>query len=132
VACAESAPYLSVVTVMRNDDYGGHLLHRFHRSIQTLGELALKHALTVELVVVEWNPPPDTPRLRDALLWPDSLLDVLIVAPARPPALPPARPPARVGPGALSRCGGAGRSRCQQRRTRASGRRASGSTRPRT
>ena len=76
---------------MRNDDYGGHLLHRFHRSIQTLGELALKHALTVELVVVEWNPPPDTPRLRDALLWPDSLLDVLIVAPARPPARPPVR-----------------------------------------
>ena len=38
---ADSAPYLSVVTVMRNDDYGGHLLHRFRRSIQTLGVLRL-------------------------------------------------------------------------------------------
>ena len=43
------------------------------------GELALKHSLPVELVVVEWNPPPDTPRLLDALSWPEALLDVLIV-----------------------------------------------------
>ena len=39
VVRADSTPYLSVVTVMRNDDYGGHLLHRFRRSIQTLGML---------------------------------------------------------------------------------------------
>ena len=31
------------------------------------------------MVVVEWNPPPDTPRLLDALSWPEALLDVLIV-----------------------------------------------------
>ena len=43
------------------------------------GELALKHSLPVELVIVEWNPPPDAARLRDALRWPDALLDVLIV-----------------------------------------------------
>lgn len=77
-------PYLSVVTVTRNDNYGGHQIHRFRRSVQTLGELALKHSLPVELVVVEWNPPADALLMRDALIWPDVLLDVLIVAPVRP------------------------------------------------
>jgi len=31
-----------------------------------------RHNLPSELIVVEWNPPPDRPRLRDALRWPET------------------------------------------------------------
>jgi hypothetical protein len=34
----EQQPYVSVVLVMRNDDYGGNLLHRFERTIADLAE----------------------------------------------------------------------------------------------
>ena len=34
----EQQPYVSVVLVMRNDDYGGNLLHRFERAISDLAE----------------------------------------------------------------------------------------------
>ena len=72
-------PYLSVVVAMRNDDYGGHLLHRFERGIADLAEAALLHGLHYELVIVEWNPPSESPQLRDAVRWPESLLDVLLI-----------------------------------------------------
>ncbi len=29
-----------------------------------------KYGLDYELIIVEWNPPPDRPRLKDALVWP--------------------------------------------------------------
>jgi len=37
-----------------------------------LGQCA-RHGLDAELVVVEWNPPPDRPRLAQALRWPADL-----------------------------------------------------------
>ena len=75
----EQQPYVSVVLVMRNDDYGGNLLHRFERAIADLAEAALRHGLHYELVVVEWNPPPARPRLREAVRWPALLLDVRVI-----------------------------------------------------
>lgn len=63
-------PYLSVVVVARNDDYGGMFLDRMQAFINNLGELAGRHRLDMELIVVEWNPPEDQDRLRGVLSWP--------------------------------------------------------------
>ena len=75
----EQPPYLSVVLVMRNDDYGGNLLHRFERAISDLAEAGLRHGLRYELIVIEWNPPAGRQRLREAVRWPEALLDVRVV-----------------------------------------------------
>jgi len=75
----QQQPYVSVVLVMRNDDYGGNLLHRFERSIADLAEAALHHGLHYELLIIEWNPPAAHARLREAVAWPDALLDVRII-----------------------------------------------------
>ena len=75
----EHVPYLSVVVILRNDDYGGRLLDRFQLSISTLASLALVHSLRMELIVIEWDPPPDALRLLNATEWPSALQDVTIV-----------------------------------------------------
>jgi hypothetical protein len=72
-------PYVSVVMVLRNDDYGGRLLDRFMMSISTLSSLALFHGLRMELVVVEWNPPDDRPSIRDVVDWPKTLQNITFV-----------------------------------------------------
>ena len=63
-------PYLSFVVVARNDNYGGDFLHRINVFVKTLITLIEKYELLSELIIVEWNPPEDRPRLKDAILWP--------------------------------------------------------------
>jgi hypothetical protein len=65
--------YLSFVIAARNDDYGGNFLHRMQVFVNVLFWLWERHNLDVELVVVEWNPPKDRPRLKDAIVWPKYL-----------------------------------------------------------
>jgi hypothetical protein len=64
-----AAPYLSIVAAARNDNHGGDLLRR----LQIFTDGILRHckrcALPAELIIVEWNPPPDRPPLADALTW---------------------------------------------------------------
>lgn len=67
-----SAPYLSFVAASRNDDHGGGLLHRMQVFAEALLAGCDAHRLDAELVLVEWNPPPDRPRLADAIRWPGS------------------------------------------------------------
>jgi hypothetical protein len=57
-------PYLSFVIAARNDDYGGNFLHRMQVFVNVLFWLWERHNLDAELVVVEWNPPKDRPRLK--------------------------------------------------------------------
>ncbi len=64
------APYLSVVVTTRNDDHGHNPLGRFQAFINCLAAQSLRAQLQTELIVVEWNPPPDRPRLREVLTWP--------------------------------------------------------------
>lgn len=66
------APFLSVVVGSRNDDHGGGLLHRMQVFIESLRAGCDHYGVDAELVLVEWNPPPDRPRLREALHWPPS------------------------------------------------------------
>jgi hypothetical protein len=65
------SPYLSVVVTARNDDHGGDPLYRMQIFIDSLCAQCDAHALPAELVIVEWNPPADRPRLADVLCWPE-------------------------------------------------------------
>ena len=62
--------YLSVVVTSRNDNHGGNLLRRTQIFINGLLEQCRRHRLSAELIMVEWNPPADKPRLAEALSWP--------------------------------------------------------------
>lgn len=66
-------PYISFVVGARNDDYGGNFLHRMQVFVNVLLSLWDKYSLDAELIIVEWNPPEDKPRLRDVLVWPERL-----------------------------------------------------------
>ncbi len=63
-------PYLSVVVAARNDDHGGNMLRRMQAFVDAWVSQARRYDLPSELVIVEWNPPPDRERLIDALRWP--------------------------------------------------------------
>jgi len=66
-------PYISFVIAARNDEYAGNFLQRMQVFANVLLSLSEKHNLDAELVVVEWNPPEDRPRLEEAINWPKSL-----------------------------------------------------------
>src|SRR5581483_11267587 len=63
-------PYLSLVATARNDNHGGRLLERMQVFEDAWINQAKRHNLSSELILVEWNPPADKPRLADALRWP--------------------------------------------------------------
>src|ERR1043166_6140457 len=65
------APYLSIVVTARNDDHGGNLLARMQAFAGGWIAQAKRHGISSELIIVEWNPPADRPRLAEALRWPD-------------------------------------------------------------
>ncbi len=67
--CGET-PYLSVVVTSRNDEHGGDILKRMRLFQDGLLQQSRRFRFRVELVFVEWNPPPDRPRLRDVLTAP--------------------------------------------------------------
>ncbi len=69
----EAAPYLSVVAASRNDDHGGSLLRRMQTFVNAFIAQCRRHGLSAELILVEWNPPADRPRLAEALCWPRDL-----------------------------------------------------------
>jgi hypothetical protein len=60
-------PYVSVVIVGRNDDYGDDFLTRIRTFVRSLDHQARNHAGTFELVVVEWNPLSDRAGLATVL-----------------------------------------------------------------
>jgi len=64
-------PYLSVVVTARNDDHGGNLLGRMQIFVNGWIAQARRHELPSELIIVEWNPPMDRPRLEEMLHWPE-------------------------------------------------------------
>jgi hypothetical protein len=64
-------PYLSVVATARNDDHGANLLRRIQIFVNALAGQARRYQLPMELVLVDWNPPPEKPPLAEALRWPD-------------------------------------------------------------
>lgn len=63
-------PYLSVVVTTRNDDHGGDPLQRFQAFLDSFAAQCERYRLDAEIVVVEWNPPADRPKLAAAMRWP--------------------------------------------------------------
>jgi hypothetical protein len=63
---------LSIVATSRNDNHGGNLLYRMQAFINGLIAQCKRHGLNAELILVEWNPPADKPKLLDALKWPEN------------------------------------------------------------
>jgi len=47
------------------------MLRRLQFCISVLLEQLERRRLESELILVDWNPPPDRPRLKDAIQWPD-------------------------------------------------------------
>jgi hypothetical protein len=68
-ARVNNSPYLSVVVTARNDDHGGNLAPRMQAFVNGLLSQCRRHRVPAELVMVEWNPPPDRPPLAEALDW---------------------------------------------------------------
>jgi hypothetical protein len=64
------SPYISFVAVARNDNYGGDFLGRINLFVKSVIVLSERYALPSEILIVEWNPPADRPRLKDAVSWP--------------------------------------------------------------
>jgi hypothetical protein len=62
-------PYISLVIAARNDNYGGNFLARMQLFLNVLFTFWQKHQLNAELIIVEWNPPGDKPRLHEAINW---------------------------------------------------------------
>jgi hypothetical protein len=58
---------LSVVTAARSDNHGGGFLRRFELFTGTLLELAARHKLAGELIVVDWNSPHGATPLERSL-----------------------------------------------------------------
>ncbi len=65
-----ASPYVSFVVTSRNDDPGGALLPRMQMFVDGLVVQCNRHHLDAELIIVEWNPPPDRPRLFEAIRIP--------------------------------------------------------------
>src|SRR3972149_2074020 len=64
------SPELSIVVAARNDEHSGRFLRRLQLFVSGLLEQAKVHELDSELIIVEWNPPDEVPKLREALAWP--------------------------------------------------------------
>jgi len=65
-----AAPYLSVVVATRNDDHGGDPLQRLQAFVNTFDEQCRRTGLDAEVIVIDWNPPPDRPRVAEVLRLP--------------------------------------------------------------
>ncbi len=62
---------LTLVMAWRNDDYGGHgAVPRLQRTLDVLNWQVKTTNASVELLIVEYNPPAGRPRLREAVRLP--------------------------------------------------------------
>jgi len=57
----------------RNDNFQGDALGRLQATVDNFISQAKQYNLSMELIIVEWNPPLDKPLLKDALSLPDDL-----------------------------------------------------------
>ena len=63
-------PYLSVVATSRNDNHGGSLTRRMQIFASAFIAQCKRFNLPAELILVEWNPPPERAPLAQELRWP--------------------------------------------------------------
>lgn len=71
-------PYVSVVTYGRNDGYTPSYVKRVTRATTFLANQFERAGLDAEIIISEWNPPLDRPRLLEAVEVPKALKHVSI------------------------------------------------------
>jgi hypothetical protein len=64
---------LSIVATARNDNHGENFLYRMQHFVDGFIGQCKKHDLSAELIIVEWNPPPETPPLSQVLKFPQDM-----------------------------------------------------------
>src|SRR5437763_1002748 len=74
-----SSPYISVVVAARNDDHGGNMRGRMQAFVDAWCSQAKQYGLASELIIVEWNPPAERPRLSDSLRWPTGCCGIRLI-----------------------------------------------------
>lgn len=75
-------PYLSVVIVGRNDNYGVNFLDRLNTFIRSLDYQVRNYPDLMELILVEWNPLGDQPPLKEVVFKTNNLdLRIITVPP---------------------------------------------------
>ncbi len=79
-------PYLSVVVASRNDGYTGNMLRRLQVFVESVVAQVERFRLSSELILVDWNPPPDK-ELWEAIRWPATLRACTIRVITVPPRL---------------------------------------------
>ena len=62
---------ISIVMACRNDNYGGKFITRLQNFVNWTAKLAHYHQLSVENLIVEYNPDPQEPPLSKSLVWPE-------------------------------------------------------------
>ena len=63
-------PFLSIVVVGRNDNYGGDFNFRLQNQAVWLNYIVEKEQLPTELIIVNYNPLPDEPSMLESINWP--------------------------------------------------------------
>ncbi len=62
--------HLSIVATSRNDNHGGSLTKRMQHFVDGFVAQCIRHDLQAELILVEWNPPPENVPLKEVLRFP--------------------------------------------------------------
>lgn len=68
---ADSLPYITFVASSRNDNHGGDMTKRMRIFVRGLIHQCNKFKLRAELLMVEWNPPANSPLLNEVLPSPE-------------------------------------------------------------
>jgi len=74
-------PYLSIVIVGRNDNYGVNFMERLNTFIRSLDYQTKNYPNLLELIVVEWNPLNNYKLLKDVIHQPNNYLLRIITVP---------------------------------------------------
>src|SRR5256885_16303227 len=73
----DASPYLCFVGSWRNDGHGGNPLGRLQAFVNTFDAQCRRFGLDAELIIVEWNPPPERPRLHEVVRRPEGCVFTL-------------------------------------------------------
>lgn len=69
----------STIVATRNDDHGRRLTERSNAFVRVLAEQCDRLECSMELVIVEWNPPADRAPIVEELTWPDTDMSIRVI-----------------------------------------------------
>jgi len=78
-----TTPYISIVIVGRNDNYGVNFMERLNTFIRSLDHQTKQYPDLIELVIVEWNPLADYEPLKNVIYQPANYPVRIITVPPK-------------------------------------------------